>query len=58
MACYGKKLNLTHDKSTHSPIRRHVLQREHRKLKPGSVAFYDIRPGDGAGLFSEEKMSK
>jgi len=22
------------------------------------VAFYDIRPGNGAGLFSEEKISK
>ena len=26
-----------------------------KKLKPGSVAFYDIRPGNGAGLFSKKK---
>jgi len=24
----------------------------------GLVAFYDIRPGNGAGLFSKEKISK
>jgi len=24
-----------------------------KKLKPGLVAFYDIRPGNGAGLFSK-----
>jgi len=26
--------------------------------KPGLDAFYDIRPGNGAGLFSKEKTSK
>jgi len=50
-----KKLNLTH-KSTHSPIKRNVLP--HKKLKPGLVAFYDIWPGNRAGLFSMEKISK
>jgi len=34
------------------------MQNDHNKLKPGLVAFYDIRPGNGAGLFSKEKMSK
>jgi len=29
-----------------------------QKLKPGLVAFYDIRPGKGAGLFSKKKISK
>jgi len=29
-----------------------------KKLKPGLFAFYDIRPGNGAGLFSEEKITK
>jgi len=29
-----------------------------KKLKPGPVAFYDIRPGNGAGLFSREKISE
>jgi len=35
---------------------KNVLQ--HKKLKPRLVAFYDIRPGNGAGLFSKEKISK
>jgi len=26
--------------------------------KPGLVAFYDIRPGNGAGIFSKEKISE
>jgi len=26
------------------------------KLKPGLIAFYDIRPGNGAGLSSKEKI--
>ena len=34
-----------------------TTQNKHKKLKPGSVAFYDIRPGNGARLFSEEKVS-
>jgi len=45
----------------HSPNKRNVLQREKndaKKLKPGLVAFYDIRPGKGAGLFSKEKIRK
>ena len=25
-------------------------------LKPGLVTFYDIQPGNGAGLFSKEKI--
>jgi len=43
----------------HSPIKRNVLQHKiNTKLKPGLVAFYDIRPGNGVGLFSKEKISK
>ena len=34
-----------------------VFCRDHKKLKPGLVAFYDIWRGNGAGLFSEEKIS-
>jgi len=30
----------------------------HKKIKPGLVASCDIRPGNGAGLFSNEKISK
>ena len=40
----------------HSPIKRNVIQ--HKKLMPGLVTFYDIRPGNGADLFSKEKISK
>ena len=29
-----------------------------KKLKSGLVAFYDIRPGNGAVLFSNDKISK
>jgi len=37
----------------HSPIKTNVLQHEinTKKLKPGLVASYDIRPGNGEGLF-------
>jgi len=35
-----------------------TTQNKHTKLKPGLVAFYDIRPGNGVGLFSKEKISK
>jgi len=40
----------------HSPIKRNVPQ--HKKLKPCLVVFYDIRPGNGAGLCLKEKISK
>jgi len=29
-----------------------------KKLMPGLVAFYDIQPGNAAGLFSKEKINK
>jgi len=38
----------------HSPIKRNALQHKinrKTKLKPGLVASYDIRPGNGEGLF-------
>jgi len=40
--------------------KRNVLQYKinTKKLKPGLVAFYDLQPGNGAGLFSKEKISK
>ena len=37
-------------------IRQHKINT--KKLKPGLVAFYNIRPGNGVGLFSKEKISK
>jgi len=60
LAWSSNKLNLTQKK-------QHSLQGMHQseemyyntkqtqeKLKPGFVAFYDIWPGNGAGLFSKE----
>jgi len=39
--------------STHSPSKTNVLQHKinTKNLKPGLVASYDIRPGNGEGLF-------
>jgi len=34
------------------------MQNKYKKLKPDVVAFYDIQHGNGAGLFSKEKISK
>jgi len=46
LAWYGK--TKTNNKSTHSSIKRNVQQQnKHKKLKPGLVASYDIRPGNG-----------
>jgi len=30
---------------------RPITQKKHKRLKPGLVASYDIRPGNGEGLF-------
>jgi len=35
-----------------------ITTNKYKKLKPCLVAFYDIRSGNGAGLFSKEKISK
>jgi len=35
-----------------------TTQNKHKKLKPGLVALDDIQPGNSAGLFSKEKVSK
>jgi len=35
-----------------------TTQNKHKKLKPGFVAFYDIWPGNGAGIFSKEYLNK
>jgi len=43
----------------HLPIRRSVLQQnKYKKLKPGLVAFYDIRPKNGPILKGSEEISK
>ena len=54
-----KRLNLTQQKHAFADQnKRTTTQTKREKLKPGLVAFYDIRPGNGAGLFSKEKISK
>jgi len=36
----------------HSLIKKNVLQKnKHKKLQPGLVASYNIRPGNGEGQF-------
>ena len=54
-----KKLNLTQQKHAFTSEKKcTATQNKPKKLKPGLVAFYDIRPGNGAGLFSKKKISK
>jgi len=59
LAWYGKKLNLTQQKHAFTNHKKcTTTQNKHKKLKPGLVAFYDIQPGNGEGLFSKEKTSR
>jgi len=54
-----KKLNLTQQKHAFSNRKKcTATQNKCKKLKPGLVAFYDIRPGNEMGLLSKEKISK
>jgi len=55
-----KKLNLTQQKHAFTNQEKcTTTQNKHtQKLKPGLVAFYDIPPVNGAGLFSKENISK
>jgi len=47
-----EKLNLKQQKHTFTNQQKCTTkQNKHRKLKPGLVASYDIRPGNGEGLF-------
>jgi len=53
-----KTLNLTQQK--HAVVSQKECttpQNKHKQLKPGLVAFYDIRPENAAGLFSTEQIS-
>jgi len=45
------KQNLTQQKHTFTNKKCTTTQNKHKKLKPGLVASYDIRPGNGEGLF-------
>jgi len=48
----GKKLNLTQQKHAFTNQKKYTTtQNKHKKLKPGLVACYDIRPGIGNGIF-------
>ena len=60
MAWYGKKTKPnTIKKPAFINQRKCTTTRNtHKNLKPRLVVFYDIRPGNGAGLFSKEKISK
>jgi len=51
-----KELNLTQQKHAFANQKKRPTTTQ--KLKPGLVAFYDIRPGNSVGLFSKEKISK
>jgi len=55
-----KNLKLTQQKDAFTNQKKcNTTQNKHEKLKPGLVAFYDIRPGNGApGLFSRENINK
>jgi len=48
-----RKNKTSHNKSIHSPIKINVLQHKinTKKLKPGLVTAYNIRPGNGEALF-------
>jgi len=39
-----EKLNLTQQKHTFTNQKKRITQNKHKKIKPGSVASYDIRP--------------
>jgi len=49
-----KKLNLTQRKHAFADQKKS----KHKKSKASLVAFLNIRPGNGAHLFSKEKISK
>ena len=53
-----EKLNLTQQKHAFTNQKKcTTTQNKHKRLKPRWVTFYDIRPGNAAGLFSKEKIS-
>jgi len=59
LARYGKNLKVTQQKHAFANQKKcTTTQNKHKKLKPGLVAFDDKRPGNGAGPFSKEKISK
>jgi len=54
-----EKLNLTQQKHAFTNHKKcTTTQNKYKKLKPDLVAFYDNLPGNGTGIFSNEKISK
>jgi len=54
-----EKLNLAQQKHTFTNQKKcTTTQNKHKKLKPGLVASYDIRPGNGEGLFWFQRFIK
>jgi len=53
----SKQPNLTQQKHAFTNQKKYT-KNKHKTLKPGLDAFYDIRPWNGAGLFSKEKLSQ
>jgi len=53
-----EKLNPKQQKHAFASQKKCTTTQNKDKLLSGLVAFYDIRPGNGAGLFSKEKISK
>ena len=54
-----EKVNLTQQKHAFTNQKKYTTaQNKHKKPKPALGAFYDIWPGNEAGPFSKEKISK
>jgi len=54
-----KKLNQTQQKHVFANQKKRTTpQNKHKKTKARFCSFYVIQPGNGAGLFSKEKISK
>jgi len=59
LALVWKKLNLTQQMHAFTNQKKCTATRnKHKKLKPGLVVFYDVRPRSGVGIFSKKKTSK
>ena len=59
--CLGvvwKKIKFNATTALVQQSRKMTNKSKHKNLKPVSVAFYDTRPGNGAGPFSKEEISK
>jgi len=56
--CGKTKPNTTNACIHQSKEMYYNTKKKTKKLKPGLVSSYDIRPGNRAGLFSKEKISK